>query len=299
MTLKDLKKKAKATRGQVIKRDDGNYKLFYPTIIDTSKWTLPEEMLAIKDSVNENTEQVTIHGIIRKREDIPTHISRHVSFNVTKAFKRWIGDMYRTMMKDGYKLKVLEAQKDLPRDTKYKKGKSTTYVSGLKCYICNKPCLQSWSTWKLGRKATCTRKCMDAGMEYKNAIKHHKGKTWYSNPKFTKNSTGYIGANRISPITGEKKRYLEHHYNWEIHYNKPVKKGNVLHHIDMCKSSNDVTNLIECNPKDHQAMHYSYNLICKELMDNNIINFNRETKEYYLINKETNESSRQKKKYYA
>ena len=121
---------------------------------------------------------------------------------------------------------------------------------------------------------------------YENAIKHHKGKAWYLNPEFKKSKTGYIGANRISPITGEKKRYLEHHYNWEVYYGEPVKKGNILHHINMCKSSNNVKNLIESNPRDHQAMHYSYNLICKELMDLGIIGFNRETQTYYTITNE-------------
>jgi len=267
MTIKELKKKAKATGGQVIKRDDGNYKLFYKTIYDTSKWTLPEEILAIKDSIDDNTQEVIIHGIVRKRKDIPKWVSRHVSFNSTKAFKRWLGDFHRIMLRQGNKIKILKEQAHLPRDTKHKKARSITYVSGLKCYLCNKPCIQAWTTWKKGSKATCSRKCMDAGMEYKNAIKHHKGKTWYTNPKFRKNRRGYVGAVRISPITGKKRRYLEHHYNWELHYNKPVKKGNVLHHIDMCKSSNDVTNLIECDPKEHQGMHYSFNLICKELME--------------------------------
>ena len=108
MTIKELKKKAKDTGGEVIKRNDGNYRLHYKTIYDTSKWTLPEEILAIKDSIDNDTQEVVIHGIVRKRKDIPKWVSRHVSFNSTKAFKRWIGDMYRVMIRSGYKIKILE-----------------------------------------------------------------------------------------------------------------------------------------------------------------------------------------------
>ena len=104
MTINELKKKAKDTEGEVIKRDDGNYRLYYKTIYDTSKWTLPEEILAIKDSIDNDTQEVIIHGIVRKRKDIPKCISKHVSFNSTKAFKRWIGEIYREMTRSGYKI---------------------------------------------------------------------------------------------------------------------------------------------------------------------------------------------------
>lgn len=278
MTLKELKKKAKETRGQVIKRDDGNYKLFYPTIIDTSKWTLPEEILAIKDSIDENTTEVIVHGIVRKRADIPKFISRHCSFDANKAFKRWIQEMYREVMRSGYKLKVLEAQKDLPRDTKYKKGKSIVYVSGLKCYVCNKSCLQAWTTWKEDRKATCSRECMDRGMFYD--MQHHHDKKWWD--KYNKtNRKGYKERSRKDPETGKFVRKKRHQDNFEKHYGRPQKKGYQLHHINMCKGDDEVSNLDELTAREHQLMHATFNLLCKPLMERGIMGY-KSGKGYYL-----------------
>tara|TARA_R110000824_G_scaffold73975_2_gene188318 strand:+ start:356 stop:1213 length:858 start_codon:yes stop_codon:yes gene_type:complete len=281
MTLKQLKKKAKETRGEVIKRDDGNYKLLHRTIIDTSKWTLPEEILAIKNSIDNNTKEVTIHGIVRRKKDIPKCISKHCSFDATKAFKRWIAEMHREIIRNGYKLRVLEAQKDLPRDTKYKKAKSVTYVSGLKCYICNKSCLQAWTTWKKGRKATCSRKCMDRGM-FHDMQHHHDNKWW--NKYSDNNLKGYKERSRKDPETGKRVRRKRHQDNFEKHYGRDAKKGHHLHHINMCKIDDDVSNLDELTARNHQLIHATYNILCKPLMEQGIIKY-KNSKGYYLTEK--------------
>lgn len=278
MTINELKKKAKDTEGEVIKRDDGNYRLYYKTIYDTSKWTLPEEILAIKDSIDNDTQEVIIHGIVRKRKDIPKCISKHVSFNSTKAFKRWIGEIYREMTRSGYKIKILKEQAHLPRNTKYRKASGVTYVSGLKCYVCNKPCLQAWTTWKKGRKATCSRKCMDRGM-FHDMQNKHDGKWW---DKYGDSIKGYKHRKRKDPKTGKIERSTRHKDNFVDHYKREPKKGHHLHHINMCKGDDEVSNLIELNPTEHQATHTSFNKICKGLMEMNLIGYNHKIQEYYI-----------------
>ena len=288
MTLKELKKKAKDTGGEVIKRDDGNYRLHYKTIYDTSKWSLPLEILEIKDSINDTTKEVTVHGIIRSRQDIPKCISKHVNFNSTKAFKRWIAEMHREMMRNCHKVKVLEAQYNLPRDTKHRRANGVTYVSGLKCYMCNKDCLQAWTTWKKGRKATCSRKCMDRGMFHDMQDKHD-GKWWdeYSD----NNLKGYKERSRKDPETGKRVRRKRYQDNFEKHYGRDAKKGHHLHHINMCKIDDDVSNIDELSSSDHQLMHTTYNILCKPLMEQGIMGY-ESGKGYYLIAKETNELRR-------
>ena len=282
MTVRDLYKKAKETGGEVTLRDDGNYRLVYKTIYDTSKWTFPLEILDIKDSIDDDTEEVVIHGIVRKRTDIPKCISRHVSFNSTKAFKRWIAEMHREMVRSGYKIKILEEQAHLPRNTPYRRSKGVTYVSGLNCYMCNADCIQAWTTWKKGRKATGSRKCMDRGMFHDMQDKHD-GKWWdeYSDNKLL----GYKERKRKDPKTGEVVRKKRHQDVFEKHNGRPQKEGHHLHHINMCKTDDYISNLDELSARDHQLIHGTYNLLCKPLMDQGIVGY-KKGKGYYLINKE-------------
>ena len=204
------------------------------------------------------------------------------SFNSTKAFKRWLGDMHRVMLREGKKIRILKEQAHLPRDTKYRKSSGITYVSGLKCYLCNKSCLQTWTTWKEGRKATCSRKCMDRGM-FHDMQHHHENKWW---DKYNKtNRKGYKERRRKDPETGKVVAKKRHQDNFEQHYGRPQRKGYHLHHINMCKGDDNVSNLDELTARDHQLMHATYNLLCKPLMEQGIIGYEN-SKGYYLMLKE-------------
>ena len=152
-----------------------------------------------------------------------------------------------------------------------------TYVSGVNCYVCDEPCLQAWPTWKQKRKATCSRQCMERGM-YHDKQHLHNGKWWdkYSNYK------GYMGRRRKDPLTGKVVRSRRHQDNFEKHYGRKQKQGYQLHHINMCKTDDDVSNLAEVTPKKHQELHTTYNEICKQLMDIGVIGFDAD-KGYYLI----------------
>jgi len=160
----------------------------------------------------------------------------------------------------------------------YKNG--VTYVSGLKCYVCNKSCIQAWTSWKQNRKATCTRECMDRGM-FHDKQHLHDGKWWdkYSNYK------GYMCRKRKDPITGKVVKSRRHQDNFKKHYGRPQYPGYQLHHINMCKTDDDISNLAELTPKKHQELHTTYNEICKELMELGIVSFNP-ISGYYINKKE-------------
>ena len=159
----------------------------------------------------------------------------------------------------------------------YKNG--VTYVSGLKCYVCNKSCIQAWTSWKQNHKATCTRKCMDRGMYHDKQHLHDK-KNWkvYSNYK------GYMCRRRKDPVTGKVVRSRRHQDNFTEFYGRRPLKGYHLHHINMYKTDDDVSNLLEVTPNKHQELHSTFNGICKELMELGIVSFNPDTG--YYINKE-------------
>ena len=152
-----------------------------------------------------------------------------------------------------------------------KKTSGVTYVSGFKCYVCGIECLQAWSTWKKGRKATCTRKCMDRGMFHDMQDKHD-GKWW---DDYRLDHQGYYLRKRKDP---ETVRMSRHKANFISHHGREPKKGYHLHHINMVKTDNDiVSNIIELPPKRHLELHGTYNTLCKGLMDDGIIGFNSKT----------------------
>jgi hypothetical protein len=66
---------------------------------------------------------------------------------------------------------------------------------------------------------------------------------------------------------------------------KIKKPGELVHHIDMDKRNNDISNLMICKGMaHHQNVHATYNDICKVLMDKKIVIFDE--KNGYQINKE-------------
>ena len=70
--------------------------------------------------------------------------------------------------------------------------------------------------------------------------------------------------------TGKKKGKIKEH-------------GELVHHIDMDKKHNVLSNLMICNGMGHhQDVHATYNNICRQLMDAGIIGFSPD-KGYYII----------------
>ena len=127
-----------------------------------------------------------------------------------------------------------------------------------------------------------------------------------------RDSDGYVcwrvakldkNGNKISTGNGYKRTYMyEHRVVMEEHLGRPLNEKykktknrgdyEIVHHIDMVKHNNDLSNLWLCSVSQHTLAHASYNEICAELMINynkyKGIKFNKKTGKYYLINKEIN-----------
>ena len=89
-----------------------------PLAVETKDWTGYEDILFIKTSINDSTEEVFIHGKSYRRDNIPlSYINHFVNKDKTKAFKRWIDKIFFET-KFGEKAKILRARKEAKENEK-------------------------------------------------------------------------------------------------------------------------------------------------------------------------------------
>lgn len=69
----------------------------------------------------------------------------------------------------------------------------------------------------------------------------------------------------------------------EQHLGRKLLSTEYVHHKDMDKTNNKLSNLWVCNHTDHLDAHHSTNDLIKPLMEMGIMAFNEETGKYYLI----------------
>ena len=55
---------------------------------------------------------------------------------------------------------------------------------------------------------------------------------------------------------------LQHRYIMSKHLGRKLLKDEMVHHIDMDKTNNDINNLWLCDASQHQIAHTSYNTLC-------------------------------------
>jgi|14BtaG_2_1085337.scaffolds.fasta_scaffold19572_4 hypothetical protein len=170
------------------------------------------------------------------------------------------------------------------------------------CFICGIECLTSCAKHqrKEGKhkRNTCTRKCQDKltqCYEWNPRMIARDDEGWYKETKGPQK--GYI-VKRVRKLRlgGKYKgrmhrvKIYQHRSIMEEHLGRKLTPNEQVHHVDMNKSNNDISNLWLCSPSDHMSAHHSFNQCCEELMGNfhkyNDIRFNIETGRYYLINNE-------------
>lgn len=110
--------------------------------------------------------------------------------------------------------------------------------------------------------------------EFKSGINHpefgRKGKdhsSWKGGKHI--NSQGYVLLHKPNHIDANNNGYvLEHRYKMIKKINRPIKKGEIIHHIDRNKTNNKITNLLLLTNKQHLQIHMkSYNF----LVEHNLI----------------------------
>ena len=164
--------------------------------------------------------------------------------------------------------KIYKGKKD------HHSSRSITYSwIKLNCKECNK----SYYIFKCNRSTRpgCTQKCRQK-LTYKDREKSNSNN--YKNPSVHQcDYPTFIDEN------GERKRC--HVHAMELYLGRKMKKGEVIHHIDMLKSEYDIDNLYLCDNSSHQIAHSTMNGLVHILIERSIIGFNKNTGEYYLITK--------------
>ena len=171
--------------------------------------------------------------------------------------------------------------------------------SKVTCFICGVKCLTSSTKHqrKNGKhkRNTCTRKCQNKltqCYEWNPRMIKRDDEGWYL-CKTKGGAKGYIVKRvRQKRLNGKFKGrmhrvlILQHRWVMEQHLGRKLHKSEQVHHIDMKKTNNHISNLWLCSPSDHMSAHHSFNECCNELMGNfgkyKDIKFNIETGKYYL-----------------
>ena len=75
----------------------------------------------------------------------------------------------------------------------------------------------------------------------------------------------------------------EHTYVMECHLKRGLVKGEIVHHIDGDKTNNKIENLFLTSPAEHNKLHAESENIVFKLVKMGIVQFNRKTARYELI----------------
>lgn len=99
--------------------------------------------------------------------------------------------------------------------------------------------------------------------------------------KGKKNNCGYFYIYNPSHPNAPKSGYIsEHRFIAEQLIGRVLNIDEFVHHIDMDKSNNELSNLHITKQRGHKHVHSSFNRLCKQLLGKNIIYFDRENECY-------------------
>jgi hypothetical protein len=91
----------------------------------------------------------------------------------------------------------------------------------------------------------------------------------------------YIGKN-YPYRNGGYTHIREHQYVMELHLERRLKKGEIVHHIDGDKKNNNLDNLFLTSVEEHNKLHAESESILFDLYKKGIIGFDRTTGRYFL-----------------
>ena len=129
---------------------------------------------------------------------------------------------------------------------------------------------------KNSTKPGCSQQCRQK-IAYKN--NKRKNVNSYKNPSvYQMNYPTFLDEN------GKRKRC--HVHSMELHLGRPMRKGEVIHHINMLKDEYDISNLYLCDISSHQVAHGTMNDLVHILMNKGIVGFSKDKGEYYLVNQQ-------------
>jgi len=142
------------------------------------------------------------------------------------------------------------------------------------CSCCGKTALASKNKNKSGNRY-CSPECrykMQSGENNYN---------WKGHTKVRKYS-GHILKYAPNHPKARNNFVYEHRLVMEAHIGRYLNDKEFVHHINGIKHDNRIENLIICSSKEHNLAHASVTHLLKDLLDINIIEFDKETKKYKM-----------------
>jgi len=155
-----------------------------------------------------------------------------------------------------------------------KECQANSYYRLTKCYVCEKKMLQNEANRSKKNKSICSSECLkkirmkpDGNKKFKRATKDSHVLIKASNHP-SRDRNGYIPEHRLV-MEQKLGRYL--------------KKGEIVHHINLIKSDNRIENLVlfDCD-RDHFLAHGTLNKCVAELMSIGVLKYNAEGNFYHV-----------------
>jgi hypothetical protein len=99
--------------------------------------------------------------------------------------------------------------------------------------------------------------------------------------QFRKPTKGVDQQGRPIRAHVDGKRVMEHRAVMEDHLGRPLREGEIVHHIDQDKTNNSLENLYICKGRaGHLKAHHSLNVLATSLLQDGVIIFNGVTGTY-------------------
>ena len=174
----------------------------------------------------------------------------------------------RDNMDGTYSIKIKANKKNAVRTTQWNK------YSISHCDVCEETCPK-----RLDSKPTrtyCTLKCHGIMQRTMNKRTIYK-EGWRVKASYY----GYV-VKRIWNDIYKGEWVTQHRYNMEKYLGRKLLKTEIVHHIDMDKTNNNINNLWLCTHSTHTKAHGSMNTAVAELIKKGLVEFN--AGKYYLVN---------------
>ena len=186
----------------------------------------------------------------------------------------------RDNMNGTYTIKVKRICKIITDPQKQRPFQVVKYFITI-CDVCGESCPKRLSKEQMFKQRTyCSLICHGKMQREMNKRTVYKD-GW----RVKKAYHGYV-AKRIWDDRHKGEWVTQHRYNMEQYLGRKLLKSEIVHHIDMDKTNNDIGNLWLCTNSQHKIAHNSFNRLCAEGMKKAVqFKFNIETGKYYLINK--------------
>ena len=179
----------------------------------------------------------------------------------------------RDNMNGTYSVKVKALKKNAVRPAQY----AHYYI--LECDICGEICPKRIDYAPKLKRTYCKQECFSIMQQEMNERKAYKD-GW----RVKESYYGYV-VKRIWNDRYKGEWVTQHRYNMEQYLGRKLLKNEIVHHIDMDKTNNDISNLWYCTKSQHKIAHHSFNTLCALGMKKPVqFRFNREIGRYYIIN---------------